>query len=764
MSACTHAMLALALSLGAGQTLAQSTSLPPGGSVNLTIPAQSFTNDVFIDIPEGAERITVTASTADGSSDIDLLARFGSAFPSSTLDNRPPDAEWLVDHAQYAATSALSSESITISKASRQPVRGGRLYLSLINYAGVTANTTIRATLGAQADFVPIALVTDDPGNGSSNSACNTSGWNDAGARSPVRGNNGTTLGQQRLLAAQEAARLLSEQLRPAVPIRVQACWDNLPFSDNSGTLAQAGPTGFFISDTFSTDSDGLQPSLTYVKHRQTIYSRAAVAHQAGTPACAAISGSCDGYDVRITFNLAPDQSSQSSRRFDYGFTSEGSVSSSFISTAMHEITHGLGFAGLIRLTESESGPVGSKVSTYDDAYGRWVRIANLDNGNRRFLRSTDGERLAALTGFGAARFAGPNAIVSPENPLINFFPPEVYIALHTPNVIAPGSTYSHISTAASNQMMNAAISSTAPRNLGLAKDMLFDLGWDPNAAAIPAPVVKEGQYFDPAHNGHGFDFRRVAGTTDLYFLVYYSFDASGNPEWFTTLGRVVDGLYLPPRNQFGDSLARNLFRPGQSPQTVEDSSTEFNGQVRVDFDSSALDAPSCQISPELRPATGANRLTLLFNGESTTRWCSQPLVDGRAGVTTDFSGIWFNPADAGWGITFLSFPGTGGDGLAAQIYYPDASGRGRWAVFQTTRYVAGEEIPVMQVSNGYCRACTAPAALEFTQIGTIRLNLSSANGGTGSTVSLDLTYPGAEGGRFTRSNSPIQPGSEPQF
>lgn len=742
----------------AGQ--AQSTPLQPGGSVNLAIPAQSFTNDVYVDIPAGAERITINASAADGSSDIDLLARFESMFPSATLDGRPPEPTWLNDHAQYVAVSPLASESITISRASRQPIRAGRLYLSLINYAGTTAQTTISATVGAQSDFVPITIVTNDASNGSSSEACNISGFSDNAARSPVRGNTGTTLGQQRQLAVSEAARLLAEQLKPAAPIRVQACWASLEFTSNGGTLAQAGPTGLFISDTFSASDGGLQPQLTFVKHRQTIYSKAAIAHQAGTRSCGVFSDACTGYDVRITFNLAPDQSSQTNRRFDYGFTSEGSASSSFISTAMHEIAHGLGFVGLVDLSE-EGAPIGSKLSSYDDVYGRWVRISNI---NEQFLRATTEQRAAALVGFGQARFSGPNAIVSPENPLLNFSPPEVYIALHTPLQIAPGSTYSHISTAAPNQMMNAAISSTAPRSLGLAKDMMYDLGYDPNPASIPAPVVKEGQYFDPLHNGHGFDFRRVAGTTDLYFMVYYSFDSGGNPEWFTTLGRVVDGQYLPARNQFGDSLARNLFRPGQTPQTVEDSSAGFNGQVRIDFDAAAINAPSCQLSPELRPSSGLNRLTLLFNDETTTRWCSQPLLDGRAGVVTDFSGIWFNPADPGWGITFLSFPGTGGDGLAAQIYYPDASGRGRWAIFQTANYVPGAEIPVMQVSNGYCRSCPAPAQLAFTQIGTVKLNLSAANGGVNSTVTLDVTYPGTEGGRFTRTNAPISPGSAPEF
>jgi hypothetical protein len=723
------------------------------------VPPSSFTNDVYVDVPEGAERLSVRLLATNPAQDVDLLLRFDSAFPDATIDGNAPEAEWLFDHAQYQSTSASGDEQVTLSRAGTYPLRAGRLFISVVNFDAAATPATLSATLGGGADVIPISVRFDDPGSG--NSTCNTSGWNDASARSPIRGNSGTTLGQQRRNAMLEAARLLSEEIRPQVPITLRACWGDLPFSNSGGTLAQAGPRTFFTSDVFTNNRGVLQASGRFLDQAYTIYSVAAAAQQAGSRACGFVGGSCTQHDVNITFNLAVDNASQSNRRFDYGFTHEQGQGSSFISTAMHEIAHGLGFLGLIRLNTENNGVIGERLSEYDDIYGKQVVINEIGQPEVPFLKAPIDRRAAALVAGNTLRFTGPSALASTQNIYAGFAPPDSHIRLHTPNAIAGGSTYSHLSIEYFNQMMQASISASGPRTLGLAKDMMQDLGWSRTPKASPGPrTPAEGQYFDPTRNGHGFDFRRVAGTTDVYFLVYYSFDANGNPEWFNSVGRTVDGLFVPARNQFGDSLLQNLFRAGQSPQTVVDDGAAFSGQVRIDF-VGAKDAPSCQANSSQRVNDGSqNIMTWLLNGQEGA-WCSQPLLAGNSGVAVDYSGIWFNPDDPGWGITFLSFPGDGGDGLAAQIYYPDATGRGRWAIMQAPRYQAGGTYPVFQVSNGYCRDCAAPAELTLQEIGSITVSLAP---GGGSRVSFSITYPGTEGGTFVRSNSPLLPGSEPRF
>ena len=66
-------------------------------------------------------------------------------------------------------------------------------------------------------------------------------GFNDPSPRSPVGGNSGTTLGQQRLIALQHAANIWGALLTSNTQIVIGATWDNLPCEDNGGTLASAG-------------------------------------------------------------------------------------------------------------------------------------------------------------------------------------------------------------------------------------------------------------------------------------------------------------------------------------------------------------------------------------------------------------------------------------------------------------------------------------------------------------------------------------------
>lgn len=755
MSALRPIGLLLAAAVGVPAQAAETVALPLNGSVPLNMAPTSFTNDLYIDIPADVERLNVRLLAANASKDVDLLLRFDEAFPDSTIDRLPPDASWLAEQSHYAALSPFGDEMITISRASHQPLRAARLHVSVINYEAENVTATVSAQSAAADQFASFNVLFDNPGT--AEDPCNIAPWNDNTPATPVRGNSGTTLGQQRRNALNEAARLLAEELRPNTTVNIQACWDTL---ESASTLAQAGPEGFWVSDVFGSNNSILRGTERYLEKPYTIYAQAAVAHQAGTRSCSFAGGACNQPDLRIEYNLTVDQNANPSRRFDYGFSAEGTVGSSFVTVSLHEIAHGLGFLGLINLRES-NGPIGSRLTEYDDVYGSWARIGPPFPAERRFLRATDGDRATALIGTDQLRFAGPNALVAPNNAFRAFTPPTQFVPLFTTSEIQPGSTYSHLSNSSGGQLMLPTISGDF-RTLDLSKDMLRDLGWVAGQKSVPDTILPpDAQFFDVTHDGHGFDIRRIDGTEDLYFMVFYSFDANGNPEWFNAIGRVKDGLFMPERNAVGDSLANNLFLAGQTPQTIVDPSPTFRGQVRIDY-KSAEAAPSCQVSapgrPTEDPSLGAMTWAL---GDVTETWCVQPIVVNSAALQTDISGIWFNPADPGWGITFVSFPGAAGDGLAAQIYYPDATGAGRWALVFVDSHVPGSTYPVFHPANGYCRTCPAQALNFNQQIGTMTVNV----GGSGSpTVSFDITYPGVQGGRFTRTNAPIVTGSTRRF
>src|SRR5713101_1806781 len=68
-------------------------------------------------------------------------------------------------------------------------------------------------------------------------------GFNDMTPATPVGGNNGTTVGDQRLIAFQAAANIWGATLVSGPTIIISASWAPLTCSANSGALGSAGTT-----------------------------------------------------------------------------------------------------------------------------------------------------------------------------------------------------------------------------------------------------------------------------------------------------------------------------------------------------------------------------------------------------------------------------------------------------------------------------------------------------------------------------------------
>ena len=70
-------------------------------------------------------------------------------------------------------------------------------------------------------------------------------GFNDPTPATPVGGNNGTTIGQQRLNAFQFAASIWGATLNSGQPIVINSGWAGLSCTATSGVLGQAGSASF---------------------------------------------------------------------------------------------------------------------------------------------------------------------------------------------------------------------------------------------------------------------------------------------------------------------------------------------------------------------------------------------------------------------------------------------------------------------------------------------------------------------------------------
>lgn len=143
-------------------------------------------------------------------------------------------------------------------------------------------------------------------------------GLNDRTAAGPVGGNPGTSVGEQRLIAAQYAAALWSATLGNQVPIAVHVEFNDLDCSGGSAVLGSSGPSMLYGGDRFPAALANEQAGRDLDPGREEIDAR--FNSRVGRSDCA-VTAWYPGLD-----NAAPPGSTDLATVF------------------LHELAHGLGF------------------------------------------------------------------------------------------------------------------------------------------------------------------------------------------------------------------------------------------------------------------------------------------------------------------------------------------------------------------------------------------------------------------------------------
>jgi hypothetical protein len=455
-------------------------------------------------------------------------------------------------------------------------------------------------------------------------------GFNDPTPVTPVGGNPGTTLGQQRLNAFTYAANKVAVYLNSPVTIVVEAKMDALTCTSTGAVLGSAGTT------TVHRNFSGAPQSNTW-------YPAALANALAGTDLAG---GSAD---IAATFNssLNGDAGCLGGKGWYYGYDENPGGDIDFITVVMHEICHGLGFQTFVSQT-------GGRFLDANDTY--MLNLQRVGATPSSYAAMSDVQREAA-------NISDPNLVWTGSEvgamPAPSAGTTAGMVRVHAPNPYQPGSSVSHWSTAVSpNEIMEPSYTG-ADHYPGLALQLFKDIGWPMNDAVVSVAITS----FDARAIGDGVEIEATFSSDfEAVDVRVYRADGAGDdfaliddvPAAGTGTFRYRDGNVAPGREYTyrigvidGDgefmSPSSTVNTPAVAAALDQNVPNPFNPSTAIRF---SLSNP---VPVRLYVFDAGGRLvqtlvdTRLGAGSHTVVWDGRDRTGNRVG-----SGIYFYRLEAG--------------------------------------------------------------------------------------------------------------------
>lgn len=245
------------------------------------------------------------------------------------------------------------------------------------------------------------------------------------------------------------------------------------------------------------------------------------------------------------------------------------------------------------------------------------------------------------------------------------------------------------------------------PRGLLLVPKVLDRFPDDPERQLRPIA----GGWHNPVRSGHGLDLQNAG---EQLSLLWYSFEADGRPTWYLGLAPLQGRLWQ-------SDLFAFRWQDGvvSEPQVV--------GSARLEF----ADEHHAEFHWTLGTASGSEPM--------------QALVVGSSSETQHPTADWYDPSDAGWGLSVVRQGES--DYLIAFLY--DEQGAPTW-ITATLDPDSGRYQALQFDGPTRCPGCSGAADPAFIPAGSLQFSADSLDTAT---VSIDLQ---GRDLRWQRANLPL--------